>query len=161
MRNSEYIRTIIFGIEDSLVSTTGLVAGLAAGTSNKTVVIMGGIVGIVVEATSMGASEYLSDDALNQARKRGRAGSQAAISGLLMMSAYFFAGLIPIAPVILMNYPASLYASVIMALIGIFTLGYLKGKYLHTDPWRGALKMVLVGGLTTLFGLFVGLAFKV
>lgn len=61
---NQYIRTIIFAVEDSLVSTTGLIAGISVGTNNKAVVVVSGIVAIAVEAISMGASEYISDDAI-------------------------------------------------------------------------------------------------
>lgn len=161
MRNNEYIRTVIFGIEDSLVSTTGLIAGLAAGTSNKSVVIIGGVVAIAVEAISMGASEYISDDALNEARKRGRVRNEAAKSGILMLTAYFIAGLVPLLPVVFFDYPQSLYVSVLLAFAGIFTLGYVKGKVLHTRPLRGALKALFVGGMATTLGLIVGKLFNI
>lgn len=158
--DTEYVRTVIFGVEDSLVSTTGLIAGLAAGTASKSVVIIGGVVAIAVEASSMGASEYISDDAISQAHRGGKRG-EALRSGLLMTFAYFLAGLVPLAPVVFVSYPMSLYIAVILALIGIFILGLVKGRVLHTNPLRGAIKILVVGGLTTLFGLVVGLAFRV
>ena len=157
---NQYIRTIIFAVEDSLVSTTGLIAGISVGTHNKAVVIVSGIVGIAVEAISMGASQYISDDAIEQAVKD-RRDSQAFKDGLLMLASYFVAGLIPLLPVIFFSYPTSLYFSVFFALIGLVVLGYLKSKVLHTNPIRGAIKVVIVGGLATLLGIAVGMAFKI
>lgn len=156
----QYIRTIIFGVEDSLVSTTGLIAGLGVGTNNKSVVIIGGVVAIAVEAISMGAGEYISDDAIEQANKNsGR--SQALTDGLIMLGSYFLAGLIPLLPVVFFTYPTSLYFSVGFALIGLFLLGYIKSKILKTNPLRGALKVAIVGGLATALGIIVGLIFKI
>lgn len=54
------IREIVFGLEDSLVSTIGVVAGIAAGTGNQQIVILSGIVLVVVEALSMSAGSFLS-----------------------------------------------------------------------------------------------------
>lgn len=54
------IREIVFGLEDSLVSTLGAVTGIAAGTGNTFVVILSGVVLIFVEALSMSAGSYLS-----------------------------------------------------------------------------------------------------
>lgn len=54
------IREIVFGAEDSLVSTLGAVTGIAAGTGDTFVVILSGIVLIFVEALSMAAGSYLS-----------------------------------------------------------------------------------------------------
>lgn len=159
--NRAYVRTIIFGVEDSLVSTTGLIAGLSVGTSNKSVVIVGGIVGIAVEAISMGAGEYLSDDAIEQASKAKGSRNQASLDGLLMLGSYFIAGLIPLLPVVFLSYPGSLYVSVFLALCGLTALGYIKSRVLGTNPLRGAIKVVVVGGLATLLGIVVGLMFKI
>lgn len=158
---NQYVRTIIFAIEDSLVSTTGLIAGISVGTNNKSVVIVSGIVAIAVEAISMGASEYISDDSIEQATKQGRRHAQALADGLLMLGSYFVAGLVPLLPVIFFAYPSSLYFSVLFALIGLVILGYVKSKVLHTNPIRGAVKVVIVGGLATILGVIVGLVFKI
>lgn len=159
--HKEYLRSVIFGVEDSLVSTTGLLVGLAAGADSKNIVILGGAVAIAIEAVSMGAGEYLSDDAVQELDKIKRHRDNPLISGLLMTLSYMVAGLIPLIPVLICSYPGSLYYSVIFALIGLFLLGYIKGKMLHTNPWRGGLKILIVGGLATAIGLVVGLAFKV
>lgn len=157
---NQYVRTIIFAVEDSLVSTTGLIAGISVGVNNKAVVIVSGIVAIAVEAISMGASQYISDDAIEQTVKT-RHNSQALKDGLLMLTSYFVAGLIPLLPVIFFAYPTSLYFSVLFALIGLVILGYVKSKVLRTNPFRGALKVVIVGGLATALGIIVGLVFKI
>jgi predicted membrane protein (TIGR00267 family) len=57
----ESMRELVFGLEDSLVSTTGAVAGIAAGTADAKIVILSGVVLVVVEALSMTAGSYLSN----------------------------------------------------------------------------------------------------
>ena len=54
------IRELVFGLEDSLVSTLGVVVGIGAGTDDPGVVILSGIVLVVVEALSMSAGSFLS-----------------------------------------------------------------------------------------------------
>lgn len=54
------IRELVFGLEDSLVSTVGVVIGVAAGTEDRQVVILTGVVLVVVEALSMAAGSFLS-----------------------------------------------------------------------------------------------------
>ena len=159
--NREYLRSIIFGIEDSLVSTTGLVAGLSIGAENKKVVLLGGIVAIAVESISMGAGEYLSDDAVEELDKLKRQREDPLTSGLLMFVSYLLAGMVPLTPIIFLSYPTSLWAGVILALLGLFILGFAKGRVLKTNPLRGGLKILIVGGLATLLGIFVGSLFKI
>ncbi|EKD33546.1 MAG: hypothetical protein ACD_76C00005G0003 [uncultured bacterium] len=57
---ARYIRDIVFGVEDSLVSTLGTITGVAIGTNDGFVVLLTGLVLIVVEATSMAAGSYIS-----------------------------------------------------------------------------------------------------
>ena len=159
--NIEYLRSTIFGIEDSLVSTTGLIAGLSVGSKNKDIVLLGAVVAIVIEAVSMGAGEYLSDDAVKDLDKLKRHRDNPLISGSLMFTSYLLAGFIPLLPIILFDYPQSLVWTMIFALSGLFLLGYLKGRLLHSHPWRSGIKIFVVGGLATFIGLIIGLAFRI
>ena len=158
--NLEYVRSVIFGIEDSLVSTTGLIAGLSVGADRK-VVLLGGAVAIAIEALSMGAGEYLSDDAVQEIDKIKRHSQGPLLSGLLMLVSYFLAGLVPLLPVVFFDYPGSLIFSIVFALIGLFLLGYVKGKLIHVSPIKCGLKILFVGGMAALLGVLVGLVFKV
>jgi len=56
----EEIREVVFGLEDSLVSTLGAITGIAAGTDNRLLVILSGFVIIAVESVSMAAGTFLS-----------------------------------------------------------------------------------------------------
>lgn len=159
--NREYLRSILFGIEDSLVSTTGLIAGLSVGSADQKVVVLGGLVAIAIEAVSMGAGEYLSDDAVQDLDKLKRHRENPLVSGLLMLVSYLGAGLVPLVPVLVFPYPMSLALSIIFALTGLFVLGYSKGRVLHTSPWRGAFKILVVGGMATGLGIVVGMVFRV
>lgn len=62
---SGHIREIVFGLEDSLVSTLGAVSGIAIGSADRQVVVLAGVVIVVVEAASMAAGSYLSSKAAN------------------------------------------------------------------------------------------------
>lgn len=54
------LRELVFGLEDGLVSTMGVVTGVASGTGDRMIIILSGIVVIFVEALSMAAGSYLS-----------------------------------------------------------------------------------------------------
>ena len=161
LKNEEYLRSILFGVEDSLVSTTGLIAGITIGSDNLRFVLLAGVVAIAIEAVSMGAGEYLSNDTLNDMEKTKRPKDNPFLSGALMFISYFLAGLIPLAPVLLFKFPSSLIISVFLALVSLFFLGYIKGKIIQVSPMRSGLKILFVGGLATFLGLLVGLVFKI
>lgn len=54
------LRELVFGLEDGLVSTMGVITGVASGTGDRMIIILSGIVVIFVEALSMAAGSYLS-----------------------------------------------------------------------------------------------------
>src|SRR3989344_4796352 len=120
--NREYLRSTVFGVEDSLVSTTGLIAGLSVGSNDKEIVILGAVVAIVIEAVSMGAGEYLSDDAVQELDKLKTHRDNPLVSGALMFTSYLLAGFIPLLPVIFLEYPSSVLLAVILAFSGLFLL---------------------------------------
>lgn len=57
------IREFVFGIQDGLISTVGLLAGVHGATENNWVVILAGFVGMLSGAISMAAGSYLSTSA--------------------------------------------------------------------------------------------------
>lgn len=57
------IRELVFGIQDGLISTVGLLAGVQGATESATVVIITGLTAMFSGAVSMAAGSYLSSSA--------------------------------------------------------------------------------------------------
>ncbi|MBI4523027.1 MAG: VIT1/CCC1 transporter family protein [Deltaproteobacteria bacterium] len=57
------IREFVFGIQDGLISTVGLLAGIQGATENNAVVIIAGLTSMFAGAISMAAGSYLSSGA--------------------------------------------------------------------------------------------------
>ncbi|NIP33122.1 hypothetical protein GWN26_14145 [Candidatus Saccharibacteria bacterium] len=55
-----YIRQLVFGFEDALVSTLGAITGIAGGSQDNFVVVLAGMVIIFVESLSMGVGAFIS-----------------------------------------------------------------------------------------------------
>jgi VIT1/CCC1 family predicted Fe2+/Mn2+ transporter len=55
-----WLRAGVLGANDGIVSTAGIVMGVAGATSERTPVLIAGIAGLVAGALSMGAGEYVS-----------------------------------------------------------------------------------------------------
>jgi len=60
------IREVVFGGQDGLISTTTLVAGIAATTSQNVVVLVAGTIAAIAGALSMGVGSYLASRAQRQ-----------------------------------------------------------------------------------------------
>jgi predicted membrane protein (TIGR00267 family) len=63
---SASVREVVFGLEDSFVSTLGTISGVAVGSADVKVVILSGLVLVTVEAVSMAAGSYLSSQAATE-----------------------------------------------------------------------------------------------
>lgn len=159
-KRRHYIRSSVFGIEDSLVSTTGLIAGVAVAASDKKFVIIAGVIAIAVEAISMAAGEFISEDTESDLSTE-RIKPNSILSGFIMFVSYFLAGLIPIIPIILFPLPQSVYISITVAILSLFVLGVVKGKITRQSLIKSGLMVMIVGGVATAIGIIVGILFKI
>jgi len=148
----ENLRTIIFGIEDSFVSTTGVVVGLIAAGAPTETVVAAGLITVVVEATSMGAGEFISNDD-NPSKE------EAALKkGFLMLFSYLIAGLWVLIPLLLgFNNNLSIIS---FTFLSLFCLGLWRGYILGGNKLKYALKTLVISGVACGFGIAVGLLFR-
>lgn len=56
-----FIREVVFGVEDGMVSTLGALTGIATATGDYFIIVLSGVVVIAVESISMGVGSYLSN----------------------------------------------------------------------------------------------------
>jgi len=159
--HEDYLRSGLFGLQDGLVSTTGVVAGISAGVSDKTIIILAALVAVSVEASSMAAGQYTSEKAVHQLDKTGKHTDSLVLGSVIMFFAYFLAGLVPIIPTIIFNQPEATTVSIVAAFIGLFIIGYIKGKIVEHHALRSAIELLIIGGVATAIGLIVGVMLKV
>ncbi|HTV73367.1 MAG TPA: VIT1/CCC1 transporter family protein, partial [Candidatus Acidoferrales bacterium] len=53
------IREIVFGVQDGLLTTLGIVTGVGSATADRTAIVLTGLISLTVGMISMGAGEYL------------------------------------------------------------------------------------------------------
>jgi VIT1/CCC1 family predicted Fe2+/Mn2+ transporter len=149
-------RNFIFGVEDSLVSTVGLLSGVATASAPTSSIISTGIILIFVEAFSMGVGSFLSEDNAARSDHSSRTHARIARGALVMFASYFLAGFIPLSPYLLMAPGRAITASISLTLISLTILGLISARHNHNNYVRSALEMLVVGGLATLIGVGVG-----
>lgn len=156
-RKTEYVRNFIFGVEDSLVSTVGLVSGVAvAGVSNKNVVLTGTVL-VFVEAFSMAVGSLLSENSADEYESK----SEVALSGavgysLVMFTSYLISGVLVVLPYACLPPQAALWTSIAISITGLFFLGMWSGRVARVHWLKRAITMALIGGLTIVLGIAVG-----
>lgn len=152
------LRNFVFGVEDSLVSTVGLLSGIAFAGVPENTIILTGIILIFVEAFSMGIGSYLSEYSSQTYKEQRETSSRGPINdGLIMFFSYLIAGCIPLAPYIFISQTSQAFiVSIAFSIIALFTLGVFGSKLSHTSLAKGGLRMMIVGGCAILLGTLVG-----
>ena len=153
---SENIRSFIFGVEDSLVSTVGLISGIAVVGVAKPILLLTGIVLIFVEAFSMSTGELLSDNSVKEFQKHHSVPFNKSIhASLVMFFSYFFSGFIVLAPYLFLERSSAIVLSIILSVSTLFALGLLSAHFSGTALVRKGFVMALLGGLAIVIGVAV------
>jgi VIT1/CCC1 family predicted Fe2+/Mn2+ transporter len=152
-----YIKNFIFGVEDSLVSTAGLLSGIAAANVSRSTIFLTGMILIFVEALSMGMGSFLSEQTTLEYIKRARASATKTTTGaLIMFFSYFATGFIPLFPYIVFKIHIAFWVSIISSLLALYILGSVSAKIFHTNTTRSGIRMLVIGGVAIVTGTIIG-----
>ena len=156
-RNAKYLRNFIFGVEDSLVSTVGLLSGVAVVGTSADIIILAGVVLIFVEAFSMGVGSLLSEN-VSREFKEGREVSMrhSLVPSTIMFLSYFVAGFIPLSPYMLFDVKIAFPMSISIALLALFVLGVISAHISGRTKFRHGVEMFIIGGIAIGLGVIVG-----
>ena len=146
----EYFKNLVFGIEDSVVSTVGVLFGLATDAMDRSTIFTTGLIVISVEAISMGIGSYLSEESTQEIDGQ-KHKDKPAIEGIIMFCSYYFAGFVPLIPYIFFDIVSAKYVSVIVALFTLFLVGFIPSK-----KAKSGLKMAVLAGFAIFIGFTVG-----
>ncbi len=156
-----YLRSLMFGLQDGIVSTTGVVIGISTGVSDKAIIVLAALVAVSVEATSMAAGQYTSEKAAHQLDKEGKKTDSLLTGSAIMFFAYLGGGMFSIIPTLIFDQPMARYLAIASSFAGLFLIGYLKGYLVEHKPLRSAIELFIIGGIATTIGLVVGHFLKV
>lgn len=158
MKNSAlYLRTIIFGINDSLVSTVGLLAGISVAGVPRATLALTGIVYAFVEGFSMATGDFLSEESAEEYVSGATVSNRSSvISAIIMFLSFVFASLVPLLPYLIFTGWTALVVSVVSSVFALFIVGMVSARFARLPMvWRGA-RMALLGGAAILMGVIVG-----
>lgn len=166
MRYQLPYREIIFGLEDSIVSTLGVVVGIAAGTDSRYIVLLSALVVIVVESLSMTAGSYLSNKSeleiicarrgLEVKKKEKAFLLESLIDSLFMLVSYITGGIISVLPFFLLPPQSAILPAIVLSVASLFGIGFIKGRYVKVNALRSGLEMSLVSFFAAGLGYLVG-----
>ncbi|MBQ6026952.1 MAG: VIT1/CCC1 transporter family protein [Alphaproteobacteria bacterium] len=147
--------SLVLGMHDALVSTLGLVVGLAFADATQYVIVLTGTIAAVTAGLSMMASEYLSQKAGGNARG-------ATVRGLMTGAAYVAtAGMLLIPFVFTPNTIIATMMTYVVAVAIIFFFNFLKSKLNAQNFWPAFIEMLAVCFLVTFAAFLIGEGAKV
>jgi VIT1/CCC1 family predicted Fe2+/Mn2+ transporter len=161
MKNSAlYLRTVVFGVLDSVVSTVGLLAGLdVVGTPHR-VLALTGVIYAFVEAFSMAVGNYLSEESAEEYAAKGIVASRTPlIGGVVMFVVFVLAAFIPIIPYLLSSTWVAFVGSIALSMFTLFVVGMVSGRISRLPMLSRALRMTGLGGAAIIIGVLVGSLF--
>lgn len=156
-KQAVYARNVVFGVEDGLVSTVGLLSGIAAAGVPRTTIVLTGLILVIVEAFSMAVGSFLSEySAEEYVARRAVSARTPEVGGLVMFLAYVSAGVIPLAPYLFFGATLALPISIVVTLVALFGLGLWSAHLVRLNLVRSGFRMLVAGGLAVAVGVLIG-----
>jgi VIT1/CCC1 family predicted Fe2+/Mn2+ transporter len=146
-----YIRELIYGSNDGIITTFAVVAGVAGGGLSSPVVLIIGTANLLADGLSMAAGNYMSIRAYESVLETQNLPEEEASPfrhGLATFLSFVVAGLLPLLPYLIPVLPIERFAlSVLLTLLALFLVGALRALISNVSWWRGGAEMLALGAL--------------
>jgi hypothetical protein len=168
------VRNVAFGVEDSVLSTMGFVASMAAAGFGQRHIMAAGCVSIMVSSVSMAAGSFIAEDSAQQVR-RARDLRSVALGAAVMFASYVCAGGLVMLPIAVAGRGAltlrrAAWMSTAVSVATMFALGCFiawQSSLRDAPPHerrllvlRGGVRTMLLGAVAAIIALGIGRAVK-
>jgi vacuolar iron transporter family protein len=144
-----YIRDLVYGANDGLITTFAVVAGVVGGGLSARALLIVGAANLLADGLSMGVGNYLSirsHESALAAQDRPEEEANPARHGLATLAAFVAAGAVPLVPFALGAAPGTGFLwSIALTFATLFTVGALRGLVTVERWWFGGLEVLLLG----------------
>lgn len=148
-----YIRDLVYGANDGLITTFAVVAGVAGGGLTPRALLIVGIANLLADGLSMGVGNYLgirSHESALEAQGRPEEEARPARHGFATLLAFVVAGAVPLLPYALTGGGRQLAASIALTFIMLFVVGALRATVTVDRWWTAGLEMLGLGAAIAL-----------
>jgi VIT1/CCC1 family predicted Fe2+/Mn2+ transporter len=157
-----YIRDIVYGANDGIVTTFAIVAGVRGADLAAATVLVLGFANLAADGLSMAAGNYLgikSERAseLAEAYDASVETQHAATHGAVTWFSFVSAGLMPLVPFFFgYTLELSFWFSVGLTALTMYVVGALRTFVTRQSPWWSGVEMLFVGGLAGVAAFLAG-----
>ena len=149
-----YVRELIYGANDGVITTFAVVAGVAGGGLPLRVVLVIGAANLVADGLSMAVGNYLSirsHESVLEAQDLPEEETYPVRHATATFLAFVFAGTVPLLPYMLPMLPADrLSTSVAFTLAALFIVGASRAFIANVRWWRAGFEMLGLGAAVAL-----------
>jgi VIT1/CCC1 family predicted Fe2+/Mn2+ transporter len=149
-----YIRDVVYGANDWIITTFAVVAGVTGGALPARAVLIVGVANLFADGLSMGVGNYLSirsNESARAAQDLPEEESSPARHGVATFLAFFAAGALPLLPYMLPDVGVSRFtSSLILAFAALFGVGSSRALVTVDQWWTAGLEMLGLGALVAL-----------
>ncbi len=159
-----WLRAGVLGANDGIVSTAGLVFGVAGATNDSVALFIAGVAGMVAGALSMAGGEYVSvstqRDAENSIGVSADEQTNPWHAALASLVSFTVGALVPLLAMVLTPVGTRLPVALAAVLLALLVTGYTSARLGSSPVVRPILRNLIVGtlamGLTYAAGSLVG-----
>ena len=146
-----YIRELIYGSNDGIITTFAVVAGVSGGGLPLRVVLIIGAANLLADALSMAVGNYLSirsHESVLEAQGLPEQESYPFRHSAATFLAFAAAGAVPLVPYMIAPLPFDRFAaSLVLTMTALFVVGAARALVATVRWWRGGLEMFLLGAI--------------
>jgi VIT1/CCC1 family predicted Fe2+/Mn2+ transporter len=146
-----YIRDLVYGANDGIITTFAVVSGVAGGQLSQVAVLVVGAANLAADGVSMGVGNLLAiraDERAREAEGLPELESHPWKHGLATLLAFVAAGAIPLLAYVLPVPPArQLMASTVTTFGTLFLLGASRAVVTRDRWWQTGLETLLLGAI--------------
>ncbi len=159
------LKDFILGFQDGVVSSLGLVLGVAVATLNSRIVIISGLAGALAEFISMAAVAYTSTEAAEEFYKTEAKHRKLRMpkeykspigSGALVGFSDLVGALIAIIPFIFLDLKRAIIVSITLSALALFFTGAVKAKLTAGNWIESGAKLTVIGLVAAFAGYLIG-----
>jgi vacuolar iron transporter family protein len=146
-----YLRDLVYGANDGIITTFAVVAGVAGGALSPTAVLIVGAANLAADGFSMGAGNFLAiraHESVRAAEDLPEEEAHPARHGLATLMAFVTAGAVPLLPYVVPIQADIRFAwSALLTLSALFGVGAARALVTAERWWKGGLEMFVVGAV--------------
>lgn len=169
MSIERYLRDIVYGANDGIITTFAIICGVYGAGLDNFVILALGFSNLIADGISMAASSYLGYKSafdIEQKLKQqgtivGKPTEAPMQSSFVTFLAFVITGFLPLTPFFLSLGNVKFILSIILTFVTLFTVGSLRSIFTKKFWFFSGLEMLFIGGFAALTAYLIGYLIKI